>query len=51
MQYGQNISIPYSQPQADNNNMFNIDHKNNLIKTKMERDRDDGMLILTNVYG
>ncbi|KAG4070520.1 hypothetical protein HA402_012310 [Bradysia odoriphaga] len=43
MQYGQNISIPYSQPQADNNmNMFNVDHKNNLIKTKMERDRDDG---------
>lgn len=44
MQYGQNISIPYSQPQVDNNNMFNIDHKNNLIKTKMERDRDDGKI-------
>lgn len=46
MQYGQNISIPYSQPQADNNNMFNIDHKNNLIKTKMERDRDDGKVLI-----
>ncbi|KAJ6634248.1 Zinc finger and BTB domain-containing protein 46 [Pseudolycoriella hygida] len=51
MQYGQNISIPYSQPQADNNNMFNIDHKNNLIKTKMERDRDEviNQQILQNV--
>lgn len=44
MQYGQNISIPYthSQPQTDHNNMFNNDHKNNVIKTKMERDREDG---------
>lgn len=41
MQYGQNISLPYSQQQNDHNNMFN-DHKDNILKTKMERDRDDG---------
>lgn len=44
MQYGQNISIPYAQQQTDHNNMFNNDHKNNILKTKMERDRDDGKL-------
>lgn len=44
MQYGQNISIPYSQPQNDHNNMFSNDHKDNILKTKMERDRDDGKL-------
>lgn len=42
MQYGQNISIPYSQPQSDHNNMFSNDHKDNILKTKMERDREDG---------
>lgn len=42
MQYGQNISIPYSQPQNDHNNMFSNDHKDNILKTKMERDREDG---------
>lgn len=46
MQYGQNISLPYSHAQppqpTDHNNMFQNDHKNNIIKTKMERDRDDG---------
>lgn len=46
MQYGQNISIPYAQQQTDHNNMFNNDHKNNILKTKMERDRDDGKLYL-----
>lgn len=44
MQYGQNISIPYSQPQNDHNNMFGNDHKDNLLKTKMERDREEGLL-------
>lgn len=50
MQYGQNISIPYShsQPQNDHNNLFNNDHKNNIIKTKMERDREDGKRIFSN---
>lgn len=43
MQYGQNISIPYSQPQNEHNNMFANDHKDNLLKTKMERDRDEGL--------
>lgn len=45
MQYGQNISLPYTHaqpPQNDHNNMFQNDHKNNLIKTKMEREREDG---------
>lgn len=46
MQYGQNISLPYSHAQppqpTDHNNMFQNDHKNNINKTKMERDRDDG---------
>lgn len=42
MQYGQNISIPYSQPQNEHNNMFSTDHKDNILKTKMERDREDG---------
>lgn len=42
MQYGQNISIPYPQQQNDHNNMFTNDHKDNILKTKMERDRDDG---------
>lgn len=52
MQYGQNISIPYShsQPQADHNNMFNNDHKNNIIKTKMERDREDGKFVVIWIF-
>lgn len=52
MQYGQNISIPYSQPQNDHNNMFGNDHKDNLLKTKMERDRDEGMFcfIFSHLY-
>lgn len=45
MQYGQNISIPYSQPQNEHNNMFGNDHKDNLLKTKMERDRDEGLYL------
>lgn len=43
MQYGQNISIPYSQQQNDHNNMFANDHKDNILKTKMERDREEGL--------
>lgn len=41
MQYGQNISN-YSQPQGEHNNMFSNDHKDNILKTKIERDREDG---------
>lgn len=41
MQYGQNISN-YSQPQSEHNNMFSNDHKDNILKTKIERDREDG---------
>lgn len=51
MQYGQNISIPYSQPQNDHNNMFSNDHKDNILKTKMERDREDGKLVVVIVNG
>lgn len=40
MQYGQNISIPYSQPQTDHS-FLNNDQKNK-IPNKMERDREDG---------
>lgn len=42
MQYGQNLTNPYVQQQNDHNNMFNNDHKDNILKTKMERDREDG---------
>lgn len=42
MQYGQNITTPYSQPQNDHSNMFNNDHKDNILKTKMEREREEG---------
>lgn len=38
MQYGQNISLPYPQQQTDHNNMFGNDHKDNILKAKMERD-------------
>lgn len=40
MQYSQNISIPYSQPQNDLNFLNN--EQKNKIHTKMERDRDEG---------
>lgn len=41
MQYGQNLSNAYNQPQGEHNNMFSNDHKESL-KTKIERDREDG---------
>lgn len=44
MQYGQNISIPYSQPQTDLNFLnaaASVDHKGK-IHPKIERDREDG---------
>lgn len=40
MQYGQNLSNAYNQPQGEHN-MFSNDHKDSL-KTKIERDREDG---------
>ncbi|XP_037942789.1 uncharacterized protein LOC119675654 [Teleopsis dalmanni] len=40
MQYGQNISIPYSQPQTDLNFLNSTDHKK--IHPKIERDREEG---------
>lgn len=42
MQYGQNISLPYPQQQNDHSNMFANDHKDNILKAKMDRERDDG---------
>lgn len=45
MQYGQNLSTPYNQQQTEHNNMFNNEHKDNILKTKLERDREDGKLI------
>ena len=44
MQYGQNISIPYSQPQTDLNFLNSVDHKGK-IHPKIERDREDGKKI------
>lgn len=44
MQYGQNISIPYSQPQGDLNFLnaaAAADHKGK-IHPKIERDREEG---------
>lgn len=41
MQYGQNLSNAYNQPQSEHNNMFSNDHKD-ALKTKIERDREDG---------
>lgn len=45
MQYGQNISIPYSQPQSDLNFLnaaaAGVDHKGK-IHPKIERDREEG---------
>lgn len=44
MQYGQNISIPYSQPQSDLNFLnaaASVDHKGK-IHPKIERDREEG---------
>lgn len=44
MQYGQNISIPYSQPQTDLNFLnaaASVDHKGK-IHPKIERDREEG---------
>lgn len=44
MQYGQNISIPYSQPQSDLNFLnaaAAADHKGK-IHPKIERDREEG---------
>lgn len=41
MQYGQNLSNAYNQPQNEHN-MFSNDHKDNILKTKIERDREDG---------
>uniref|UniRef100_A0A1B0A558 C2H2-type domain-containing protein n=1 Tax=Glossina pallidipes TaxID=7398 RepID=A0A1B0A558_GLOPL len=45
MQYGQNISIPYSQPQTDLNFLnaaaAGVDHKGK-IHPKIERDREEG---------
>lgn len=43
MQYGQNNLLPYAQQQTDHNNMFGNDHKDNILKAKMERERDEGM--------
>lgn len=40
MQYGQNISIPYTQTQTDHN-FLNTDQKNK-TQIKMDRDREDG---------
>lgn len=42
MQYGQTISNAYNPPQSEHNNMFSGDHKDNILKTKIERDREDG---------
>lgn len=42
MQYGQNLSNAYNQPQNEHNNMFSNDHKDNILKTKIEREREDG---------
>lgn len=42
MQYGQNNLLPYAQQQNDHNNMFGNDHKDNILKAKMERERDEG---------
>ncbi|XP_037955865.1 asparagine-rich zinc finger protein AZF1 [Teleopsis dalmanni] len=49
MQYGQNISIPYSQPQTDLNFLNSTDHKK--IHPKIERDREEvlNQQILQNV--
>lgn len=46
MQYGQNIPLPYSQQQNEHNNMFSNDHKDNILKSKMDRDREEGMSCL-----
>ncbi|XP_055326626.1 zinc finger protein 347 isoform X2 [Sitodiplosis mosellana] len=50
MQYGQNLSNAYNQPQGEHNNMFSNDHKD-ALKTKIERDREDAInqQILQNV--
>ncbi|XP_019847829.1 transcription factor Sp3 isoform X1 [Bactrocera dorsalis] len=50
MQYGQNISIPYSQPQTDLNFLNSTDHKGK-IHPKIERDREEvlNQQILQNV--
>ncbi|XP_037924210.1 zinc finger protein 567 isoform X2 [Hermetia illucens] len=50
MQYGQNISIPYSQPQSDLNFLNTGDHKPK-IHPKIERDREEviNQQILQNV--
>lgn len=44
MQYGQNLTNAYSQPQNEHNNMFSNDHKDSILKTKMDREREDGNL-------
>lgn len=44
MQYGQNLSNAYSQPQNEHNTMFSNDHKDSILKTKMDREREDGNL-------
>lgn len=44
MQYGQNISIPYTPTQTDHN-FLNVDQKNK-TQIKMDRDREDGKLSL-----
>lgn len=41
MQYGQNLSNAYSQPQNDHNTMFSND-KDNALKSKIDREREDG---------
>ncbi|XP_055851194.1 zinc finger protein 567 isoform X1 [Episyrphus balteatus] len=50
MQYGQNISIPYTQPQGDLNFLNSSDHKGK-IHPKIERDREEviNQQILQNV--
>lgn len=50
MQYGQNISIPYTQTQTDHNFLNNTDQKNK-NQIKMDRDREDviNQQILQNV--
>lgn len=44
MQYGQTLSNAYSQPQNEHNTMFSNDHKDSILKTKMDREREDGKL-------
>lgn len=42
MQYGQSLSNAYSQPQNDHNTMFSSNDKDNALKSKIDREREDG---------